>query len=82
MVEIKDIRDKINQIDAHIMELLDIRFNYTNEIGRLKREENITILDTNRENIIIEKASKFSHSPQIEHIYKTIMEESKKLQGK
>ena len=82
MKTIDDLRKEIDLLDDEIMSLLDKRYNITNKIGKLKQEENIVILDTNRESIVLNKTSKYSHSPQIESIYKTIMEESKKAQKK
>ena len=82
MKEIKDLRDKIDQIDDKIMSLLDERYKISHQIGVVKKQENIVILDTNREDYILNKTSKYSHSPQIESIYRTIMEESKKAQKK
>jgi chorismate mutase len=72
----------IDVIDKQIMDLLDQRFALTTEIGVLKKEVKMVVLDENRESIIYNNASKYSHSPQIKVIYKTIMEESKSLQGK
>jgi chorismate mutase len=54
----------------------------TTEIGQLKQVENKLVLDSNREQIILDKTAKFSHSPQLSTIYKTIMDESKSLQRK
>ena len=82
MKSIDTIRKEIDILDDQIMSLLEERYNKTNEIGRLKQQENIVILDVNRENYIINKISKYSHSPQIESIYRAIMKESRKAQKK
>jgi chorismate mutase len=82
MDKINELRHKIDQIDQEIMSLLDQRFTIAKEIGRVKRQENKVVLDQNRENIILELTSNFSHSPQIKEIYITIMNESKALQRK
>jgi chorismate mutase len=82
MGKIDENRVKIDEIDNRIMELLDLRFNLTTEIGELKKLENRVVLDSNREQVILDKATKFSHYPQLQTIYKTIMNESKSLQRK
>lgn len=82
MDKIKNIRREIDTIDQQIMELLDNRYRFTTLIGQEKDKELITIFDQSREELILAKASKFSHKPQIEAIYKTIMYESRKLQRK
>lgn len=82
MDQIDKIRKEIDVLDTEIMELLNKRYRLTTEIGRLKKETNTNVLDSNREDIIYDKTSKYSHYPQLRAIYKTIMEESKKLQRK
>ena len=82
MDKIEQNRLKIDEIDDRMMILLDKRYELTTEIGNLKKQENIKVLDHTREMIILEKISKFSHSPQINRIYNTILKESKDLQRK
>lgn len=82
MDKINKLRKQIDKIDDEIMSLLDKRFNISNQIGQLKKESNTTVLDSNREQVIFDKTSKYSHSPELIEIYKTIMNESKKLQRK
>lgn len=80
MDELGNIRKQIDKLDAMIMQLLDQRFDLTNQVGEIKKQIKKDILDTNREQIIYDKASKCSHYPQIKTIYKTIMNESKQAQ--
>lgn len=82
MDKIDKVRKEIDLLDNKIMSLLDERFEKTCKIGQLKKDTNTTVLDSNREETIINKTSKYSHSPEIESIYNTIMSESKKLQRK
>ena len=82
MDTIDEKRLKIDEIDDRIMILLDNRYRLTTEIGSLKKQKNIKVLDSNREMIILEKISRLSHSPQINRIYNTILKESKDLQRK
>lgn len=82
MVEINLHRKDIDNIDDQIMELLDKRFAITDQIGKVKSKAKKDVLDTNREQFILEKTSKYSHSPEIGEVYKHIMEVSKTLQRK
>ena len=82
MDKINELRSKINTIDDTIMSLLEERYNISLEIGILKDKLKVAVLDQNREEYILNKASKYSHSPLIESVYKTIMKESRNLQRK
>jgi len=79
---IEKLRLIINDIDKELMRLLDQRFELTTEIGHLKAQQKKAVLDQNREQVILDKASTYNHSPQLQAIYKTIMEQSKQLQRK
>jgi chorismate mutase len=50
------LREQINQIDDELLTLLGQRMKISNKIGEYKRENNITILQTNRWNEILAKA--------------------------
>lgn len=82
MDRIKKKREEIDSIDLQIMALLDKRFFLTSEIGRIKKEVKKVVLDPYREQMILDKTTKFSHYPQLKEIYQTIMNESKNLQRK
>jgi chorismate mutase len=82
MNQINKLREEIDKIDDQIMSLLEERYNKTLEIGNLKQLHKTPVLDTNREKTILNKISKYSHFPQIESVYITIMEESRKAQKK
>jgi len=82
MDEINKFREIIDIIDVKIMALLDERFNLSLQIGELKSTRNSIILDKDRESYILDKTSKYSHSPQITSVYKTVMNESRKIQNR
>ena len=82
MDKIDDLRRLIDIIDDEIMTILDERFTISKKIGNLKALAKTDVLDTKRESSILNKTSKYSHSPEIGIVYKTIMEESKSLQRK
>lgn len=82
MDKIDILRKEIDTIDNQIMTLLDKRYDLTKEIGIVKKQQETAVLDSNREEIIKNKIAKFSHYPQINAVYETIMSESRKQQGK
>ena len=50
------LRERINQVDDELLALIGQRMKIADKIGEYKRENNITILQTNRWNEILEKA--------------------------
>ena len=82
MDQLKILRTRIDSLDDEIMELLQQRFNIVLAIGSAKHESKKEILDSTREDFILDKASKFSHCPQIQNVYKSIMNEAKEIQRK
>ena len=50
------MRSQINQLDDELMQLLGQRMKVADKIGQYKKENNITILQTNRWNAILERA--------------------------
>lgn len=82
MDKLEKLRNRIDALDYTIMQLLDERYDLSIEVGTLKKETKTAVLDSNREQIILDKTSKLSHSHAIKNVYVAIMEESKKLQRK
>lgn len=50
------LRQQINQLDDELMQVLSQRMKVAEKIGQYKKENNITILQTNRWNAILERA--------------------------
>lgn len=57
------LREQINQVDDELLTLIGQRMKLADKIGRYKRENNITILQTNRWNEILQRA--FSKGEQL-----------------
>ena len=55
---LEKLREQINHIDDELLTLLGNRMKISEKIGLYKKENNITILQTNRWNDILEKATK------------------------
>ncbi|RYY61071.1 MAG: 3-deoxy-7-phosphoheptulonate synthase [Chitinophagaceae bacterium] len=53
---LEKLRQQINHLDDELMQILSQRMKIAEQIGTYKKENNITILQTNRWNEIIEKA--------------------------
>src|ERR1700682_3499074 len=53
---LEKLREQINHIDDALMQLLGQRMKIADKIGEYKRDNNITILQTNRWNAILERA--------------------------
>jgi chorismate mutase len=56
VVALEKMREQINHIDDELMQLLGQRMKIADKIGEYKRENSITILQTNRWNEILERA--------------------------
>ena len=83
--EIKDLREKIDEIDNSLFELISFRAYLTNEIGKIKKKNNIEIEEKNRELIILKKLKRKCKENNIDEnlfveIYKIILTKSKEDQ--
>ena len=58
VVALEKLREQINHVDDELMQLLGQRMKIAEKIGEYKKNNNITILQTNRWNEILERASK------------------------
>jgi chorismate mutase len=80
MDKIIELRGRIDEIDNEIMKLLSERYEISDHIGDIKSTSKVQILDQKREEYVLNKTKKHSHSPQLELVYRTIMGESKNIQ--
>lgn len=56
MSELESLRDKIDQLDDELLQLLGQRMKIADQIGGVKKENNISILQTRRWNEILQRA--------------------------
>ena len=79
-----EIRDAIDAIDRQVVDLLGERMGLALEIGALKRRAGEPVLDAQREQALLAKVRGLSRAPldgeDVEKIYETIMQVSKRLQ--
>ena len=85
-MNLEDLRRKIDEVDARIVELIGERLKIVEEIGKGKREENKLIEDREREYRVLENVKSIARSKNInqgdiESIYKQLMAASKRIQG-
>lgn len=56
-MEMTEIRNQIDQIDNEIVRLLEQRMNCVLDIAKLKKAQNLPILDSSREKQLLEKVA-------------------------
>jgi hypothetical protein len=73
--KINDFRDDIIKIDLQILNLLKDRFNISEQIGQIKKEQNLPIYDQNREKELLNtlKSNKIIKDAYLESIWYEIM---------
>lgn len=82
-MKIEDYRKEIDSLDKEIVESLEKRMNLAEAIGRLKKEKALEILDSSREEEVLEGIKQKASPELAKHIlkiYGTILEESKARQ--
>lgn len=86
-MEIDDWRIRIDELTDTIISLLNRRAAYAAEIGKLKKEKGLPVFDAAREesvlNVVAEKAEKAGGPLQpdsVRNIFRTIMEETRKVE--
>jgi chorismate mutase len=81
---ILNLRSAIDTVDSRIIEMLQERSSLAREIGKVKKEIGIAILDPAREGKIRKKLAGGAKGPMdtdaLIRIYEVIMQESKRLQ--
>lgn len=73
MERIHELRERIDEIDEKMLKLLDERVAVAKEIGKMKRERGVSITDTDREKVVLDRADQ--HREVFEKIIKTCKEE-------
>ena len=74
MNELELARKKIDEIDSKIIELFEERMNTVLAVIKYKIENNIPILDTNRELQILEKNLKLIKNEEFKKYYKSVLD--------
>lgn len=83
MIELNQLRKMINEIDSELISIFKKRLKISKDIGNYKKENNLEIYDSNREQEIIEKflsLAKKDEKIYIEQFLQTLMDISKEVQ--
>jgi chorismate mutase len=75
-----ELREEINAIDAKVMSLLESRFALMQAVKIAKAQENLSIDDAAREAQVLAKALPFTYAKEIQSVYALIIRLSKALQ--
>ena len=83
-MNISDWRERIDELDRKLVELLNERANAAREIGLLKRDKQTPIYEPNREKQIFRNVSTHNRGPlpdkDLQHVYERIIDVMRKLQ--
>lgn len=83
-MDIADWRNRIDEIDAMLVEILNQRARAAREIGRLKAEQNLPIYEPDRERVVLEHVQQANRGPlqhrHLSQIYERIMDVMRSLQ--
>jgi chorismate mutase-like protein len=83
-MDIADWRNKIDELDRKLVELLNQRAEAAHEIGRLKRDGSLPIYEPDRERMVFSNVQKMSKGPltsrDIVQIYERIMDVMRHIQ--
>ncbi len=83
--QLEQLREKIDQLDQELVEILSMRRHLIEKIGDYKRENNVTVFQLERWNEILDTRTEWGNKKQlssefIQEIYKAIHDESIRLQ--
>jgi len=80
--KISELQKEIDKIDETLINCLDKRADLVIAIGKIKKENNLPIFNKDREKEIFRKIERAKNNRNILRIFKKIIEESRKIQGK
>jgi chorismate mutase len=82
--EIQAARERINDLDKSIVDLLKKRFQASARIGQLKEESAMPVLDNSREKQVLEQVAKLDDDPDtqsyLQNIFQEILKNSRNYQ--
>ncbi|MCK8612003.1 MAG: chorismate mutase [Apilactobacillus sp.] len=81
-MELNEIRKDITKIDTEIIELLKQRFTLCQQVGEIKRANNLPILDEKREQEILAEIELMTpkFAEEIKAVFKEIMQQAKNIE--
>ncbi len=83
-MDISDWRDKIDEVDRQLVELLNRRSGYVLELAKLKRQHGIPIYEPQRETEIFRNIAEANGGPldhgALRRVFERIIDESRSIQ--
>ncbi|MCQ2099461.1 MAG: chorismate mutase [Fibrobacter sp.] len=83
-MKIEDWRNRIDELNGELIALLNKRATYATEIGKLKKELGLPVLDASREQAVLDRVGSMTDGPlssdSIKRIFQVIMEETRKVE--
>ncbi|SHL05476.1 chorismate mutase [Fibrobacter sp. UWEL] len=83
-MKIDDWRIRIDELNEELIALLNKRATFATEIGKIKKELGLPVLDQAREDAVLEKVGSMTKGPlssdSIKEIFRTIMAETRKVE--
>ncbi len=77
-------RDRIDDVDRRLLELLNRRMEVVEEIGRIKREARLPIYEPRREDEVYQNVTEHNHGPlpseAVRRIFERIIDEARTVQ--
>ena len=84
-MDIEHWRNEIDQIDAELLRLLNIRARLALKVGALKQAEHLPFCDPERERTVLQRLQKINSGPLDERavgkVFRRIIRESRRVQG-
>ena len=85
-MSIDDWRNRIDEIDRKLVELLNERSRCAIEIGRLKKALNMRVYDPEREREVIERVLRENHGPLdsdgLQRLFERVIDECRRIERK
>ena len=83
-MSIEDWRNHIDELNGELIALLNKRATFATEIGKLKKELGLPVLDATREQAVLDRVGSMTNGPlssdSIKRIFQVIMEETRKVE--
>ena len=83
-MDIADWRKRIDEIDVQLAELLCERSRCVIEIGKIKRRQNLTVYDPDREEEILSRVTRNNRGPlendALKRLFERILDESRRVE--
>ena len=77
-------RERIDEIDRRLVELLNERTSIVEEIGRVKKEANLAIYEPKRESQVFDNITSHNHGPlseeRLKRIFERVIDEMRRVQ--